>query len=98
MRHDPLRPYRDIVAGLDLLAGGEVRGVPLDNLFGEGLGDGRDGGWLRGAEGCGIAGVFKLGVEGILPSGPGGYGGTARTGYGSETRSRADDERLRPQS
>jgi hypothetical protein len=60
VRHDPLGLYRDIVASPDLLTGGEVCGVSLDNLLGEGLGVGRGGGRLGGAEGCDIGGVFKL--------------------------------------
>lgn len=95
VRHDPLGPYRDIVAGPDLLPGREVCGVSLDNLFGEGLGVGRGGGRLREAEGCGIGGVFKLEVGYRLPSGPGGNIGTA-TGRGGGKRSRVSDEGLRP--
>ena len=38
---------RDVIAGLDLLDGWEVDGVPLDNLFSERLGVGWVSGLLR---------------------------------------------------
>lgn len=84
VRHAVVWGERDIVAGLDLLAGGEANRVFLDDLFGEGLGRGRSAGLLGGEDIGGIGDALELRVKGLLPSGTGGGvgAGLGRHRYG----------------
>lgn len=67
MGHAVVRLEGDIVARLDVFVLGQAGAVALDNLFGEGLGDGQGFGGTR--EEVGGDGRLELGGEGIVDLG-----------------------------
>ncbi len=94
-----MRLYRDVVSGLDFLAGGKANSISLNNLLGHGLGGGRAGEAGEGVDTSGIGILLKLRVRGGLPSRRRrGIGAVLRRSYEARSRTRNERPRLQPRA